>query len=45
MGAVWMGGIDALYTASLSITAMTGSYYIGSSSVGNSLEITGITLS
>jgi len=45
MGAVWMGGIDALYTASLSITAMTGSYYIGSSCVGNSLEITGITLS
>lgn len=45
MGAVWMGGINALYTASLSITAMSGYYYIGSSSVGNSLEITGITLS
>ena len=45
MAAVWMGGIDALYTASLSITNLTGSYYIGSASVGNNLEITGITLS
>ena len=45
MSAVWMGGIDALYTASLSITPLTGSYFIGSSRVGNSLEITGITLS
>lgn len=45
MTAVWMGGIDALYTASLSITNLTGAYYIGSASVGNNLEITGITLS
>ena len=45
MAAVWMVGIDALYTASLSITNLTGSYYIGSASVGNNLEITGITLS
>jgi len=45
MTAVWMGGLNALYTASLSITNLTGSYYIGSASVGNNLEITGITLS
>ena len=45
MTAVWMGGIDALYTASLSITSLTGTYYIGSAAVGNNLEITGITLS
>lgn len=45
MIAVWMGGLNALYTASLSITNLTGSYYIGSASVGNNLEITGITLS
>ena len=45
MTAVWMGGLDALYTASLSITSLTGNYYIGSTSVGNNLEITGITLS
>ena len=45
MTAVWMGGIDALYTASLSITSLTGTYYIGSASVGNNLEITGISLS
>ena len=45
MTAVWMGGVDSLYTASLSITPLTGAYYIGSSAVGNNLEITSITLS
>ena len=45
MTAVWMGGVNALYTATLSITSLSGSYYIGSSCVGNNLEITGITLS
>lgn len=42
--AVWMGGVDELYTAVLSVTALSGSYYIGSTAVGNTLEITGITL-
>ena len=43
--AVWMGGVNEQYTAVVSLTALSGSYYIGSSSVGNNLEITGITLS
>lgn len=41
----WMGALNQLYTASLSITNMTGSHYIGSTSVGNNLEITKILLS
>ena len=45
MTAVWMGGVNVLYTATLSVSALSGSYYIGSSSVGNNLEITGIVLS
>lgn len=43
--AVWMGGANVLYTATLSVSALSGSYYIGASSVGNNLEITGIILS
>ena len=45
MTAVWMGGVNVLYTATLSVSALTGSYYIGSSAVGNNLEITEIILS
>lgn len=45
MTAVWMGGVNVLYTATLSVSALSGSYYIGSTAVGNNLEITGIILS
>lgn len=41
----WMGALNQLYTADFSITNMTGSHYIGSSAVGNNLEITKILLS
>lgn len=45
MTAVWMGGINVLYTASLSVASLSGAYFIGSTGVGNNLEITEITLS
>lgn len=45
MTAMWMGGVNTLYTATLSVSALSGSYYIGSTAVGNNLEITGIILS
>lgn len=41
----WLGGLNQLYTASFSITNVTGAHYIGSSAVGNHLEITKILLS
>lgn len=44
MTAVWMGGVNRLYTAALSIATLSGSYYIGSTAVGNHLEIVSITL-
>ncbi len=45
LSATWLGGIDSLYTASLNISSLNGPYYIGATSVGNNLEITGIVLS
>ncbi len=42
--AEWSGLPDAEYTVSINIAALTGSYYIGSTAVGNNLEITRIEL-
>ena len=42
--AEWSGLPNAEYTVSINIAALTGSYYIGSTAVGNNLEITRIEL-
>lgn len=43
--AEWTGMPNAQYTVSLNVADLTGSYYIGSASVDNNLEITSIMLS
>lgn len=43
--AVWQGVFDTLYTVTLNVASLNGAYYIGATSVGNNLEITGIVLS
>jgi len=42
--AEWTGLPNAEYTVSINVAALTGSYYIGSTAVGNNLEITRIEL-
>ena len=43
--ATWQGVFDTLYTVTLNVASLNGAYYIGATSVGNNLEITGIVLS
>ena len=41
----WSGFIDLEGSVTLDVSALNGTYYIGSALVGNNLEITGIVLS